>query len=290
MSRFSEMGFERDAIKEVLLVHNNDQEKALEDLMARATGSWVKLPNRLPSPGLSSRCRPSQPLLLLPTLSHHALAFPRPWKGQLEAVVFLSVSSQHFMKTVPRVGAIQSVNHFMVVFIICKEILGFDRIWYWRWTMSKLQRRNWKNWAVAFWCLCAVLSLGSLSVTSDKAAGPNGKLVTVSASQNNSMNFWHELSCHFPLLGADLVSHGASSGPWRLFDYIKSKTIKEGQQTEVLTFKKCPLCSGALPLVLFYFVLSLLCSCLFVFVLLGTFSCQFEVLVSLFVFFLGMAQ
>ena len=39
MSRFGEMGFERDAIKEVLLVHNNDQDKALEDLMARATAS-----------------------------------------------------------------------------------------------------------------------------------------------------------------------------------------------------------------------------------------------------------
>lgn len=39
MSRFGEMGFERDAIKEVLLVHNNDQEKALEDLMSRAAAS-----------------------------------------------------------------------------------------------------------------------------------------------------------------------------------------------------------------------------------------------------------
>ncbi|XP_067359991.1 ubiquitin-associated protein 1 isoform X2 [Channa argus] len=39
MSRFGEMGFERDTIKEVLLVHNNDQDKALEDLMARATAS-----------------------------------------------------------------------------------------------------------------------------------------------------------------------------------------------------------------------------------------------------------
>lgn len=39
MSRFGEMGFERDAIKEVLLVHNNDQDKALEDLMARAAAS-----------------------------------------------------------------------------------------------------------------------------------------------------------------------------------------------------------------------------------------------------------
>lgn len=33
------MGFERDAIKEVLLAHNNDQDKALEDLMARAAAS-----------------------------------------------------------------------------------------------------------------------------------------------------------------------------------------------------------------------------------------------------------
>lgn len=39
MSRFGEMGFERNAIKEVLLVHNNDQDKALEDLMARAAAS-----------------------------------------------------------------------------------------------------------------------------------------------------------------------------------------------------------------------------------------------------------
>uniref|UniRef100_A0A3P8W4M4 Ubiquitin associated protein 1 n=1 Tax=Cynoglossus semilaevis TaxID=244447 RepID=A0A3P8W4M4_CYNSE len=39
MTRFGEMGFERDAIKEVLLVHNNDQEKALEDLMTRAAAS-----------------------------------------------------------------------------------------------------------------------------------------------------------------------------------------------------------------------------------------------------------
>lgn len=39
MSRFGEMGFERDAIKEVLLVHNNDQDRALEDLMARAAAS-----------------------------------------------------------------------------------------------------------------------------------------------------------------------------------------------------------------------------------------------------------
>ena len=39
MSRFGEMGFEREAIKEVLMVHNNDQDKALEDLMSRAAAS-----------------------------------------------------------------------------------------------------------------------------------------------------------------------------------------------------------------------------------------------------------
>lgn len=40
MSKFKEMGFELKDIKEVLLLHNNDQENALEDLMARAGASW----------------------------------------------------------------------------------------------------------------------------------------------------------------------------------------------------------------------------------------------------------
>lgn len=39
MTRFCEMGFEKDTIKEVLLVHNNDQDKALEDLMSHASAS-----------------------------------------------------------------------------------------------------------------------------------------------------------------------------------------------------------------------------------------------------------
>ncbi|XP_029437088.1 ubiquitin-associated protein 1 isoform X2 [Rhinatrema bivittatum] len=39
MSKFKEMGFEQKDIKEVLLLHNNDQDKALEDLMARAGAS-----------------------------------------------------------------------------------------------------------------------------------------------------------------------------------------------------------------------------------------------------------
>ncbi|NWV96415.1 UBAP1 protein, partial [Machaerirhynchus nigripectus] len=39
MSQFKEMGFELEDIKEVLLLHNNDQQKALEDLMARAGAS-----------------------------------------------------------------------------------------------------------------------------------------------------------------------------------------------------------------------------------------------------------
>lgn len=84
MSRFGEMGFERDAIKEVLLVHNNDQDKALEDLMARATASWAKLTIQpRPSPGFASRYHPLPPLFLLPTLSHHALLLPWLWKGHL---------------------------------------------------------------------------------------------------------------------------------------------------------------------------------------------------------------
>ncbi|XP_066897421.1 ubiquitin-associated protein 1 isoform X10 [Kogia breviceps] len=39
MSKFKEMGFELKDIKEVLLLHNNDQDNALEDLMARAGAS-----------------------------------------------------------------------------------------------------------------------------------------------------------------------------------------------------------------------------------------------------------
>ncbi|XP_061038702.1 ubiquitin-associated protein 1-like [Eubalaena glacialis] len=39
MSKFKEMGFELKDIKEVLLLHNNDQDTALEDLMARAGAS-----------------------------------------------------------------------------------------------------------------------------------------------------------------------------------------------------------------------------------------------------------
>ncbi|XP_065596181.1 ubiquitin-associated protein 1 [Cyrtonyx montezumae] len=39
MSQFKEMGFELKDIKEVLLLHNNDQQNALEDLMARAGAS-----------------------------------------------------------------------------------------------------------------------------------------------------------------------------------------------------------------------------------------------------------
>ncbi|XP_068856701.1 ubiquitin-associated protein 1-like [Aphelocoma coerulescens] len=39
MNQFKEMGFELKDIKEVLLLHNNDQHKALEDLMARAGAS-----------------------------------------------------------------------------------------------------------------------------------------------------------------------------------------------------------------------------------------------------------
>ncbi|XP_058027940.1 ubiquitin-associated protein 1 [Ahaetulla prasina] len=39
MSKFQEMGFELKDIKEVLLLHNNDQDNALEDLMTRAGAS-----------------------------------------------------------------------------------------------------------------------------------------------------------------------------------------------------------------------------------------------------------
>jgi len=47
MSQFKEMGFELKDIKEVLLLHNNDQQNALEDLMARAEASWKHIPEFL---------------------------------------------------------------------------------------------------------------------------------------------------------------------------------------------------------------------------------------------------
>ncbi|GCB78638.1 hypothetical protein scyTo_0017762, partial [Scyliorhinus torazame] len=36
MTQFDEMGFQHEDIKEVLLVHNNHREKALEELMTRS--------------------------------------------------------------------------------------------------------------------------------------------------------------------------------------------------------------------------------------------------------------
>ena len=39
MSKFKEMGFELKDIKEVMLLHNNDQDNVLEDLMARVGAS-----------------------------------------------------------------------------------------------------------------------------------------------------------------------------------------------------------------------------------------------------------
>lgn len=83
MSRFGEMGFQRDAIKEVLLVHNNDQDKALEDLMARAAASWaqksVNPQKPLQPEGLVSHHHHHHHLaaapFLLPILSHHTLPF-----------------------------------------------------------------------------------------------------------------------------------------------------------------------------------------------------------------------
>ncbi|KAF7473788.1 Hypothetical predicted protein [Marmota monax] len=39
MSKFKEAGFELKDIKEVLLLHNNDQDNAFEDVMARAGAS-----------------------------------------------------------------------------------------------------------------------------------------------------------------------------------------------------------------------------------------------------------
>lgn len=99
------MGFERDAIKEVLLVHNNDQDKALEDLMARAAASWAKLTSQpKPNPGFASCYYPTQPLSFC--LPYHTMPCPCLGCGRdsWKTVVFLSVLkrivSQHFLRTV----------------------------------------------------------------------------------------------------------------------------------------------------------------------------------------------
>lgn len=40
MSKFKEMDFELKDIKQTLLLHKNEQDNALEDLMARARATW----------------------------------------------------------------------------------------------------------------------------------------------------------------------------------------------------------------------------------------------------------
>lgn len=102
MSRFGEMGFERDAIKEVLLVHNNDQDKALEDLMARATASWTQKHGN-PKKQLQPRAlrhhhhhhhHLAAATFLLPILSHHTLAFPAlAVEGTAERLMYFSLCS-----------------------------------------------------------------------------------------------------------------------------------------------------------------------------------------------------
>lgn len=64
MSQFKEMGFELKDIKEVLLLHNNDQHNALEDLMARAGASWRHIPGFLACNGAGPAPPPSHPVWL----------------------------------------------------------------------------------------------------------------------------------------------------------------------------------------------------------------------------------
>lgn len=190
MSRFGEMGFERDAIKEVLLVHNNDQDKALEDLMARATASWAKLTSRpKPSPWLASRYYPPQPISFC--LPYHTMLCPCLGCGRdsWETVVLLSVLkrivSQHFLKTVCLEWRGSKCNNssWWVFFLRNPGVrlqdlvlLGYLRMG----RMSELERRNWKNWSVVFWCRADLLPLGSVYQTAGKAAGPNGERTTCS--------------------------------------------------------------------------------------------------------------
>lgn len=99
MTRFGEMGFERDAIKEVLLVHNNDQEKALEDLMTRAAASWAKPTIVHISAFLTTTIQ--EPFFRLNTLSKHTLTLPRPWKRHTG--IKLHISAKTFcVSTLPK--------------------------------------------------------------------------------------------------------------------------------------------------------------------------------------------
>lgn len=74
MSKFKEMGFELKDIKEVLLLHNNDQENALEDLMARAGASWDQALPR-PCHGTTTPGRPEKPTCGLGEGAHFRIFF-----------------------------------------------------------------------------------------------------------------------------------------------------------------------------------------------------------------------
>lgn len=79
MSQFKEMGFELKDIKEVLLLHNNDQHNALEDLMARAGASWKHIPGILACHGAGLAPPPPHPMWL--ALGRKESGFSHPWES-----------------------------------------------------------------------------------------------------------------------------------------------------------------------------------------------------------------
>lgn len=86
--------------------------------------------------------------------------------------------------------------------------------------MSELERRNWKNWAVAVFD--AVLIYFRLEVSyliAGKAARPNGELVTgserITERPVRTLETPKQLSCHLPLLSADQLNGGGDWGALR---------------------------------------------------------------------------
>lgn len=113
-------------------------------------------------------------------------------------------------------------------------------------------------------------------LTAGKAAGPNVELPMKGSKRITEKPVWtletpKQLSCHLPLLSADLVNGGGDLGEgggvleeapikqnWLTYKKkFKKEEKKKGLVVRQLTdSQKCPLCSGALPSVLFIFILS----------------------------------
>lgn len=188
---------------------------------------WLVLQLAEPSP--PADYGPAQGLP--PATTHHRLSsFCLPYHTMLcpclgygrdswVTVVFLSVLkcvvSQHFLQTqcLEWRGSTCINSSWWCSFPNKSRgsVPGFGTVGLFKNGMNDLQRRNWRNWAVAFWCRSDLLPLGSVYLTAGKAAGPNGELVIVSSSQSRKLR--NQLSCHLPLLSAELVNSGVDGSP-----------------------------------------------------------------------------